>query len=166
LEIRNAAATDRYWLEISGERAQLRSTGVATQVTRVDSTLLWRRPVRSFAFYCGTNLAVKLCADLRNWIERLPGVHPLTFPVGGRNPYALAGATDYIDQRFYWYEHDAAIAKLGACIADIARRVKPTVGATLSIATAAKGGFRAFSYRSFHEVHEPLPDRITGSSDC
>jgi hypothetical protein len=122
--------------------------------------------VRSFALYCGTNLAARLCADLRGWIERQPGVHPLTFPLPGRNPYARAGATSDIDQRYYWYEHDAAIVKLRACMEDIARRVKPTVGATIEIATSASGVFLALSYRMLHEAHAPIPERITGSSDC
>jgi hypothetical protein len=166
LEIRNAVVTDRYRLEISTAHAQLRPIGVAAQVTRIDSTVLWRRPVRSFAFYCGSDFAAKLCVDLRDWIERQPGVHPLTFRRGGRNPYAFAGVTDYVDQRYYWYERDATITTLRACIADIARRVKATVGVTIRIATATNGEFQAFSYRSFHEAHTPLPERVTGSSDC
>jgi hypothetical protein len=124
LRLAHLDRTDFYRLTIRPDRVEL--VPLEVEVSRAEEELVWRFPVRSFAYSCGTFTGEGfLCEDFEAQLREAIPLTPIAVPDSGRWPYPLASAGYYNDTpaRFYTYEREEDFQQAGALLAAYSRDV-------------------------------------------
>jgi hypothetical protein len=158
-------STDLLRLRVSATRLALSAIG-ALAFVQPDTTILLRPAERSFLVSCGTPDVPSLCADIREWIARQPGIHHHPLAATDRSGFPRYGGYWHNDYQLFEYEREAVLNPLIRCMRQLADTLAQTVGAGIVLQTTNGQVLRAWSGRANHERHIPVPLRISGSAGC
>lgn len=134
LLVRNGRKRDLLALQITDSSLTMRGRG-SPRVAEVDQTW-WRRPLGSFAVTCNVRNAPDLCRRFGEWLLRVPGVVPLTFPDGGTDPYRRSDdrpSDSKVDA--YRATSAEAFSTIASCIQEIAPQIRSAVGVAIRVQT-------------------------------
>lgn len=167
LLIQGGKVSDQLELVITDSSSNLVSK--RTTFVAADERFWWRYPRNSLALFCENSLGVakSLCADVHGWLTTQPGIVQLYFPPKGVNPYrpdsSLSG-----DQMLsvFRYRDPGALAVVRHCFSEIEVEIRETVGVALTIRTWTGDQITAWSRKSYHEPHIPVPARVTPGPAC
>lgn len=163
--ISRGPATDWMDLRVTKTQLILRPVGAPT-FTQPDTTVFTRPAARSFLVSCEKRNAPELCADFGDWLARRRGIIRQPLAAGDRigfPPYRGDWNNGY---QLFEYADDRTLEPVKRCMLHLADTIEQAVGVSVIIQTADGQVFRAWSRRSFHEPHIPVPRKISGSGWC
>ena len=97
--------TDRYSLNITDSSIEI--TEHTSRFTRPDFELLWRYPLSSFAYLCGTTTEASwICEDFMDTLLGEVDLEEFQFPDSGEIPYPCSSAGHHYDTpaRYFFYQ--------------------------------------------------------------
>jgi hypothetical protein len=124
LVVLNGSAYDKHTLELTATSIRLRSGGSLVSV--VSSPLVWRIPVRSFAYVCGTTVETAwMCQSFRDSLLKIPFIGEFTFPDSGKIPYPTSadGYWHTEPAKYFLYAAEADYDSAGAMLKRYTRQV-------------------------------------------
>jgi hypothetical protein len=117
LVVINGSAYDNHTLEVTATSIRLRSG--SSLVSVVSSPLVWRIPVRSFAYACGTTVQTAwMCQSFKDSLLKIPFIGEFTFPDSGKIPYPTAADGYWHNEpaKYFLYATEADYDSAGAML--------------------------------------------------
>lgn len=160
LVVRSGTLEDRFALEVTPAFTRLAAER-APRFVQADERVRWRFPPGSFALSCtNVQVAKPVCDDLEGWLARQPGIRRLSFGEGA-NPYRPERAPRPDEQASFWRYEGAALGRVRRCLSVVEGEIREAVGVSLRVDTWDGQRITAWSTRSYHEPHIPMPARVT-----
>jgi hypothetical protein len=165
LAITRGETTDRFDLSVTTTRLSLRVIGTPRFV-QPDTSVYLRPIARTFLVSCGTPNVPELCADFFNWLAKQPGIVRRPLSADDKIGFGRHGGYRHDSYQLFEYADDGAISPVRQCMRHLADTLAQAVGAGVRVQTADGQVFRAWSGRSLHEAHIPVPRKISGTRGC
>jgi hypothetical protein len=157
--------TDRGRLRVTKDRLMIQQLGELMFI-QPDTVPLLRARARSFLVTCGAPSASDLCADIRQWIARQPGIYRVKISDSTKIAFPRYGGYGHADYDLFTYGDDEALRPLVRCMRFLSDTLTLAVGVGVTLQTANGSIYRAWSMRSYDQHHIAIPSKISGSKEC
>jgi hypothetical protein len=165
LLLQRGETMDRVAVIVTPMRLMLRPVGTLAFI-QLDTTVFRRPAARSFLVSCGTADVPELCEDFGRWLARQPGIVRRPLAPGERIAFSRQGGYWHNDYQLFGYTFNGALSSVRRCMRQMADTLRETVGAGVTLQTAEGEVLHAWSQRSNHEPHIPIPHKVSGSPGC